>query len=72
MVAVDTSLMVKFGYGVIMAIMVVAWFFMVSFLIASKPLRERFLRFSRWIDWISGLFFICLALELMFQTKLSG
>lgn len=69
LIQTDTSFLIQFWYGVLMAVMVFAWFVFITYIITSAALKEKFIRASRWINWISGLYFIFLSIDLMLQTR---
>lgn len=63
-VSVHTPAMVKFGYGLVMAGCLIAWFVGVSLFMTTPKMRAAFARASQWIDRASGLVFIGLGLKL--------
>jgi len=68
-VAVTTPLMIKFSYGVIIAMIAIAWFVLVSVFMTTPAIRQSFIRFSKWINRVSGLIFIGLGLRLIFYES---
>jgi len=66
-VSVETPTMVKFGYGLVMASCLIAWFVGVSFFLTTPKMRAAFERAGQWIDRTSGLVFIALGLKLAVQ-----
>lgn len=63
-VSAHTPAMVKFGYGLVMAGCLIAWFVGVSLFMTTPKMRAAFARASQWIDRASGLVFIGLGLKL--------
>lgn len=64
LVSVTTPAPVKFGYGLVMAACLVAWFVGVSCFMTTPRMRAAFSRTSRWINRASGLVFIAFGLRL--------
>jgi RhtB (resistance to homoserine/threonine) family protein len=63
-VSAHTPMMVKFGYGLVMASCLILWFVGVSLFMTTPRMRAAFTRASKWIDRVSGLVFIALGLKL--------
>ncbi|MDQ0456619.1 LysE family translocator [Rhizobium paknamense] len=63
-VSLHTPMMVKFGYGLVMASCLIAWFVGVSIFMTTPKMRMAFSRASQWIDRVSGAVFIVLGLKL--------
>ena len=63
-VAHDTPGTIKFGYGLVMAFCLVAWFVGVSYFMTTPAMRAAFGRMSKWINRASGLVFIAFGLKL--------
>ncbi|WP_438751517.1 LysE family transporter [Pararhizobium sp. O133] len=63
-VGAHTPIPVKFGYGLVMASCLIAWFVGVSLFMTTPKMRAAFSRASQWIDRASGLVFIALGLKL--------
>lgn len=63
-VSADTPISVKFGYGLVMATCLIAWFVGVSLFMTTPRMRAAFSRASQWIDRTSGLVFIALGIKL--------
>ncbi|MBP1887759.1 LysE family transporter [Sinorhizobium mexicanum] len=63
-VSAHTPMMVKFGYGLVMASCLILWFVGVSLFMTTPPMRAAFTRASKWIDRASGVVFIGLGLKL--------
>ncbi|PDT82019.1 LysE family translocator [Sinorhizobium sp. BJ1] len=63
-VGAHTPLLVKFGYGLVMASALILWFVGVSLFMTTPRMRATFTRASKWIDRTSGLVFIALGLKL--------
>ncbi|WFU47260.1 LysE family translocator [Sinorhizobium terangae] len=59
-----TPMMVKFGYGLVMASCLILWFVGVSLFMTTPRMRAAFTRASKWIDRASGVVFIGLGLKL--------
>ena len=59
-----TPIMIKFGYGLVMATCLIAWFVGVSLFMTTPRMRAAFTRASKWIDRASGLVFIALGIKL--------
>lgn len=55
---------VMFGYGVICAATAGTWFTAVSYVLSHRRVRESFTRASRWIDRVTGVAFIALAVKM--------
>ncbi len=66
-VSAHTPMLVKFGYGMVMASCLIAWFVGVSIFMTTPRMRAAFSRASQWIDRASGLVFIALGLKLAVQ-----
>ncbi|WP_457581570.1 LysE family translocator [Ensifer canadensis] len=63
-VGAHTPIMIKFGYGLVMATCLILWFVGVSLFMTTPRMRAAFTRASKWIDRASGLVFIALGLKL--------
>ncbi len=63
-VSAHTPIVVKFGYGLVMATCLIAWFVGVSLFMTTPRMRAAFSRASQWIDRTSGLVFIALGIKL--------
>lgn len=63
-VSAHTPIPVKFGYGLVMASCLIAWFVAVSIFMTTPRMRAAFSRASQWIDRTSGVVFIALGLKL--------
>ena len=63
-VSAHTPIAVKFGYGLVMASCLIAWFVGVSLFMTTPKMRAAFGRMSQWIDRASGLVFIALGIKL--------
>ncbi|WP_296081306.1 LysE family translocator [uncultured Agrobacterium sp.] len=64
MVHAHTPVMIKFGYGIVMASCLIAWFVGVSLFMTTPRMRAAFARASQWIDRTSGVVFIALGIKL--------
>ncbi|MGE6786161.1 LysE family translocator [Ensifer adhaerens] len=63
-VSAHTPILVKFGYGLVMASCLILWFVGVSLFMTTPRMRAAFTRASKWIDRASGVVFIALGLKL--------
>ncbi|MCM2475285.1 LysE family translocator [Rhizobium sp. CG5] len=63
-VSAHTPILIKFGYGLVMATCLIAWFVGVSLFMTTPKMRAAFGRMSQWIDRASGVVFILLGLKL--------
>ncbi|MDO9416515.1 LysE family transporter [Pararhizobium sp.] len=63
-VGAHTPIPVKFGYGLVMAGCLIAWFVGVSLFMTTPRMRAAFSRASQWIDRVSGVVFIGLGIKL--------
>lgn len=63
-VSAHTPILIKFGYGFVMATCLIAWFVGVSLFMTTPKMRAAFGRMSQWIDRASGVVFILLGLKL--------
>ena len=63
-VSAHTPIAIKFGYGLVMATCLIAWFVGVSLFMTTPKMRAAFARASQWIDRASGLVFIALGIKL--------
>lgn len=63
-VSAHTPMMVKFGYGLVIAAALILWFVGVSLFMTTPRMRAAFSRASQWIDRISGGVFIALGIKL--------
>ncbi|MCF3639992.1 LysE family translocator [Rhizobium sp. TRM95111] len=66
-VSAHTPMAIKFGYGLVMAGCLIAWFVGVSFFLTTPRMRTAFAKASRWIDRASGVVFIALGIKLATQ-----
>ncbi|PTM96430.1 LysE family transporter [Mycoplana dimorpha] len=66
-VSAHTPMMVKFGYGLVMATCLILWFVGVSMFMTTPKMRAAFSRASKWIDRTSGVVFIALGIKLATQ-----
>ena len=60
----ETPAVVKFGYGLVMATCLIAWFVGVSLFLTTPRMRQAFERASVWINRASGAVFIAFGLKL--------
>ncbi len=60
----ETPAAVKFGYGLVMATCLIAWFVGVSFFLTTPRMRAAFEKASVWINRASGAVFIAFGLKL--------
>jgi len=61
----ETPMAVQIVYGVSNFIITFLWFSFVAFVLTTPQIKARFLRFSKWIDRISGGLMIALGLRLL-------
>ncbi|MCO5733592.1 LysE family translocator [Rhizobium sp. SSA_523] len=66
-VSLETPMTVKFGYGLIMAGCLIAWFVAVSVFMTTPRMRSAFSRASQAINRVSGAVFILLGIKLAVQ-----
>lgn len=64
LVSLQTPMLIKLGYGVVMASALILWFVGVSCFLTVPSVRDRFLRAGRWIMRATGVVFIGLGLKL--------
>ena len=64
LISLQTPVVVKAGYGLVMASSLVVWFIGVSLFFTIPAVRDGFLRAGRWIMRVTGLVFIGLGLKL--------
>lgn len=70
LVSPHTPALVQFSYGLGMAAALIAWFVAVSFFFTSRPVRERFLKYGRAFNRVTGALFIGLGVRLaLVQAK---
>ena len=67
LVSPHTPALIQAGYGLVMASALILWFFGVSIVFTSRPVRERFLAMGRWFNRVTGVMFIGLGLRLALQ-----
>ncbi len=60
----ETPGAIKFGYGLVMASCLIAWFVGISFFLTTPKIRVAFERMSVWINRVSGAVFIAFGLKL--------
>jgi RhtB (resistance to homoserine/threonine) family protein len=63
-VSLHTPAVIKFGYGLVMASCLIAWFVGMSFFLTIPRMRAGFERASKWINRASGAVFIAFGLKL--------
>lgn len=70
LVSPHTPALIQFSYGLGMATALIVWFVAVSFFFTSKPVREKFLKYSRAFNRVTGALFIGLGVRLaLAQSK---
>lgn len=70
LVSPQTPAPVQFSYGFGMAAALILWFVVVSYFFTSRPVRERFLKYSSTFNRLTGALFIGLGLRLaLVQAK---
>ena len=67
LVSPQTPAVIQAGYGLVMASALILWFFGVSIVFTSRPVRGRFLAMGRWLNRVTGAMFIGLGLRLALQ-----
>lgn len=60
----ETPAGIKFGYGLVMASCLIAWFVLVSVFLTAPRMRRAFEKASTWINRVSGAVFIGFGLKL--------
>lgn len=63
-VSPETPAAVKFGYGLVMATCLIAWFVGVSLFLTMPKMQAGFEKASKWINRVSGAVFIAFGLKL--------
>jgi RhtB (resistance to homoserine/threonine) family protein len=64
-VAPETPLLIQSLYGATCIVLTGSWFSMVAVVLTTPAIRQRFLRFSEWIDRACGVLFIALGVKLV-------
>lgn len=64
LVSHETPAAIQFGYGMVMASGLIAWFVMVSCFLTLPAVREKFARMGRWFNRVTGVVFVGLGLKL--------
>jgi RhtB (resistance to homoserine/threonine) family protein len=72
LVSPQTPALIQAGYGLVMAGALILWFFGVSVVFTSRPVREKFLAMGRWFNRVTGAMFIGLGLRLAFAQARAG
>ena len=67
LVSPQTPVSVQALYGLGMALALILWFFAVSLVFTSRPVREKFTAAGRWFNRVTGALFIGLGLRLALQ-----
>lgn len=64
MVSHETPAVVKGVYGLLMAVVLIAWFVGVSMFLTMASVRDRFVAWGRWFNKATGMIFIGLGVKL--------
>jgi RhtB (resistance to homoserine/threonine) family protein len=64
LVSHETPALVQATYGLGMAVALISWFVVVSYVFTLRSVRERFTAWGRWFNRVTGLIFIGLGLKL--------
>ncbi|PYE88957.1 LysE family transporter [Phyllobacterium leguminum] len=67
LVSHETPIAVQGIYGLLMAVSLIAWFVGVSTFFTLASVRERFMAWGRWFNWVTGMVFIGLGVRLASQ-----
>lgn len=62
-----TPLVMQFGYGVAMAVVLAAWFTVVAVFFTTAAMRATFVRAGRWFNRVTGLMLIALGVRVALQ-----
>jgi len=72
LVSPHTPALVQFSYGLGMASALILWFVAVSYFFTSRPVREKFLKYSRAFNRLTGALFVGLGIRLaLVQAKVN-
>lgn len=64
-----TPYLVQSIYGLTAALVAALWFALLAVTLTARKLRAQFMRHGKWIDRLAGIFFILLALRLVFVDQ---
>ena len=65
----DTELVIKSLLGIYMSMATFIWFTFMSILLTNEKATERFKNFIPWLEKITGLFLLILAIKIIFQES---
>ena len=65
----DTGIVIKSLLGIYMSIATFTWFTFISILLTNQKATERFERSIPWLEKITGLFLLILAIRIIFQES---
>ena len=65
----DTGIVIKSLLGIYMSIATFTWFTFISILLTNQKATERFEKAIPWLEKITGLFLIILAIKIIFQES---
>ena len=66
-VSPTTPIALQFGYGVVMSLLLAAWFTVVAVFFTTATMRAAFARVGRWFNRVTGLMLIALGLRVALQ-----
>ncbi|MHC1547437.1 LysE family transporter [Phyllobacterium sp. K27] len=64
LVSHETPVFIQAGYGVFMALALIAWFVAVSTFFTIQSVRDRFISWGKWFNRVTGMVFIGLGIKL--------
>lgn len=64
LVSHETPVLIQAGYGVFMALALIAWFVAVSTFFTLQSVRDRFISWGKWFNRVTGMVFIGLGIKL--------
>ena len=65
----DTGIVIKSLLGIYMSIATLVWFTFISILLTNQKATERFEKAIPWLEKITGLFLLILAIKIIFQES---
>ena len=66
----DTGIVIKSLLGIYMSMATFIWFTFISILLTNQKATERFEKAIPWVEKITGLFLLILAIEIIFQESI--
>ena len=66
----DTEIVIKSLLGIYMSMATFIWFAFISILLTNQKATERFEKAIPWVEKITGLFLLILAIEIIFQESI--